>query len=366
MSHGTTPVRALFDQVVGQPAAVDALTAAAVHPVHAYLLVGPPGSGLEAAARSFAAALLCPTGGCGECRACLAALAGRHPDLVVIDRAGAALGIDEARRMVALAQRRPREGSRQVLMLPDVHLAIRAAPALLKTIEEPPGSTVFLLTAERLGPELATVASRCVTISFGPVPTADVAQALRTGGVPEELAAQVAAVSGGDLDRARLLARDPGVSRRSALWRSVPTRLDGTGAATSVLVSELLDAIESTLGPLHERQQAELEALGEEAARLGERGVPRRRETTERHRREERRWRVAELRSGLGVLARAYQERLVAGFAGAGVPGTHVPVKDVVAERVAIERITEVSRSLEHNPNQRLALEALLTALARL
>lgn len=366
MSAGPTPVRALFHEVVGQPVAVDALVAAAVRPVHAYLLLGPPGSGMEPATRGFAAALLCAAGGCGECRECHLALAGHHPDLVVIERSGAVLGMDEARRMVSLAQRRPREAARQVLVLPDLHLAVRAAPALLKTLEEPPGPTVFVLTAERLGPELATVASRCVTVPFGPVPTSEVAHALRESGVPEDLAVQVAEASGGDLDRAHLLARDPGVGHRTELWRAVPTRLDGTGAATSALVSELLEAIEGALEPLHARQQAELELLGEEASRAGERGVPGRRELTDRQRREERRWRAAELRAGLGVLARAYRDRLVVGFSGSTGSGSHVPVKDVVVERVAIERITEVSRSLEHNPNQRLALEGLLTALARL
>ena len=82
------PVLSLFDEVVGQPRAVAALRAAAHHPVHAYLFRGPAGSGAAAAARAFAAAVLCPDGGCGHCETCRRALAGTHPDLVSVERTG--------------------------------------------------------------------------------------------------------------------------------------------------------------------------------------------------------------------------------------------------------------------------------------
>ena len=171
--------------MVGQPRAVAALRAAARNPVHAYLFRGPAGSGAAAAARAFAAAVLCPDGGCGHCETCRRALAGTHPDLVSVERTGASLGVDEARRLVALAQRRPYEAARQVLVVHDVHLAIRAAPALLKTVEEPPGATVFVLLADDMPPELATVASRCVEVALPPGgPCGGRAVADRAGGDP--------------------------------------------------------------------------------------------------------------------------------------------------------------------------------------
>ena len=69
MTTGATVPAAgrVFDGVVGQEAAVAQLRAAVSAPVHAYLFVGPAGSGKETAARAFAAGLLCPYGGCGEC-----------------------------------------------------------------------------------------------------------------------------------------------------------------------------------------------------------------------------------------------------------------------------------------------------------
>src|SRR5271156_3457359 len=126
MSNDERPVPALFDEVVGQPHAVAMLRAAARHPVHAYLFEGAPGSGTRVAARAFAAALLCPNGGCGECSVCRRTLAGIHPDLVMVERTGASLGVDEARRLIGLAQRRPFEADRQVLVVADVHLALRS------------------------------------------------------------------------------------------------------------------------------------------------------------------------------------------------------------------------------------------------
>src|ERR1700722_8591537 len=97
----------LYADVVGQEAAVSALRAAALRPVHAYLLVGPPGTGKRAAAVSFAASLLCPAGGDGTCDVCRRVLAGVHPDLVPIEREGPFITIDMARAIGVAASRSP-------------------------------------------------------------------------------------------------------------------------------------------------------------------------------------------------------------------------------------------------------------------
>jgi DNA polymerase-3 subunit delta' len=87
----------LYAAVVGQDRAVEQLRAAARSPVHAYLLVGPAGTGKRAAARAFAAELLCPNGGDGTCDVCRRVLAGVHPDVVVVEREGAAMSVGHAR-----------------------------------------------------------------------------------------------------------------------------------------------------------------------------------------------------------------------------------------------------------------------------
>ena len=142
-----------------------ALRAAAANPVHAYLFRGPAGNGGLAAAHGFAAALLCPDGGCGECATCRAALAGTDPDLHVVRRSGASVSKETMRQIVTLAQRRPLHAARQVIVVLDVHLVLDRAPVLLKTLEEPPGDTVFVLLADDVTPDLVTIASRCVEVA---------------------------------------------------------------------------------------------------------------------------------------------------------------------------------------------------------
>lgn len=362
----------LFEQVIGQERAVATLRAAAHRPVHAYLLVGPAGTGKAAAATSFAAALLCPTAGdhpAGEvCDSCRRVLAGLHPDVVSVEREGASIGIGAARQVIRSAHLSPVEGSRKVIVLHDFHLVRDTGPALLKTLEEPPATTVFVVLAEFLPPELVTIASRCVRVDFAPLRAGQLIEALIASGVPEDRARVLAEASGGRLERARLLATDPRFEARRQAWWSIPSRLDGTGATAARIADELIALLDESVAPLRERQRAEVEALTERNARNAEvvgsgRAAKGRARATkaalnagvadleERHRREQRRQRTDELRAGLATLASAYRERLT----GRAVPET--------IEAVAC--VDRTVKSLEFNPGELLALQALLARLGR-
>jgi len=341
----------VFDSLVGQDEAVAQLGAAARAPVHAYLLVGPPGAGKRAAARAFAAALLCPRGGCGACAACARALAEVHPDLVVVEREGASISMPQAREIRRLALRTPNEGGRKVLMLTDFHLVSDAGPALLKVIEEPPPSTVFVILAEHLPPELVTIASRCVQIAFRGLDPHLLLQLLVAEGVEPVVAEEVARASGGRLDRARLLASDPGFGARREVWRTLPFRLDGTGATVAVLATELVELLASAaVDPLRARHAAELAALEARVERSGERGAGRG-ALAERHNRELRRLRTDELRFGLAVVAGCYRDALVAHAA------------DARACVAAVEALQDTAEALVRNPKEDLLLQALLLRL---
>jgi DNA polymerase-3 subunit delta' len=364
VSEDGKPVPELFEEVVGQPRAVAQLMAAARRPVHAYLLHGPPGSGKRAAARGLAAALLCPEGGCGVCNACRRARAGTHPDLVVVERTGASITVADAQSIVTRAQRRPLEAARQVLMVADVHLARESVPALLKTVEEPPPATVFVLLADDLPPNLATIVSRCVQVTFDAVATETVVAWLVSHGVDPEHAESVARASGGSLDRARLLVSDQGFVARQEQWRSVPTRLDGTGAAAAALSTELLTAADAALAPLREQHAAELVALADQADAVGARGITGRKQVEEGHRREERRWRTADLRFGLATLAEVYRDRLLATTGAGG--RTHSAGSGAESRRAVrqVEAIREASVALDRNPNESLLMDALMVELS--
>jgi DNA polymerase III subunit delta' len=358
------PLPALFAEVVGQDDAVAQLRAMASRPVHAYLLVGPPGLGQRSLVRGFAAALLCPEGGCGVCSTCRRTLAGVHPDLVEVDRSGPAVTVDDARRVVRLAQRRPLEARRQVVVVSELHLARLAAPVLLKTLEEPPGDTVFVLLADVIPPELVTVASRCVRIDLHPVSPETLARYLEGEGVEPDRARDLALAARGGVDRARLLAGDEGLAARRELWRALPTRLDGTGATVVTVAAELLASAEEGVDVLRARHRSELDTLAEQAESRGERGVPQRKEIEEGHRREERRWRTDELRAGLGILAAAYRDRLVTEATRAHAPGSGRPGERVRALAGAVDAVEEVCVEMVRNPNEALMLEALLVRLS--
>ena len=295
---------------------------------------------------------------------CRRVLAGTHPDVVVVEREGPYITVDMARAIGRAAARSPVEGDRKVLLLNDFQLVKEAGPALLKTIEEPPASAVFVILAEHVPAELVTIASRCVRIDFSPLSPAVIAAALRAEGVPAEQAEELAVAADGRLDRARLLAGDPEFGVRRQAWQGVPGRLDGTGATAAVVGDELLGLLEHSVAPLRARQEEEVAALHERNAKMSEiNGKPPRgrgggqagmKELEERHRREVRRQRTDELRAGLAALAGAYRDRLAAGG-----PGS--------AEALGgVAMIQKLYEDLEYNPNEQLQLQALLLQLARL
>ena len=341
----------LYDQVVGQPLVVDQLRRAAVQPVHAYLFVGPPGTGKREAALAFAAHLLCPNGGDGTCASCRRVLDTNHVDVVVVERAGPFITVEQAHEITRMSARSPTEGRRKVLILVDFHLAERAVPALLKTIEEPPASAVFIVLADHVPPELITIASRCVRFDFPPLNEDAIAAALIAEGVDAAVAEEVARGAGGRMDRARLLATDPEVAARREAWSSVPARLDGTGATAAILAADLLDMTQRAgTGGLEAQHAAERAAHEERQALTGERG---RKDLDDRQKREQRRLRTDELRAGLAVLSAAYRDRAVA----AASP------RAAAAAIAAADAVHAAAASLIRNPNEALLLQALLLRL---
>lgn len=344
---------AVYRAVVGQQRAVANLQAAARKPVHAYLLVGPFGVGVREAASSFAADVLCSGEGCGACRSCEMALGGRHPDLIVVERKGAKIDKEQITEIIRLAVRPPVEGRFKVIVLVDFHLIDQQYAKLLKTIEEPPPSTVFVILAERVPPELVTIASRCVRIDFSPVETSLIAAALVGDGVATDAAGAIASASAGRIERARLLAGDPGFTARQEAWRQVPQRLDGTGAAIAELADQLLASIETVLEPLKVRHATEMSELEQRIQLYGERGSGRK-ELEDRHKREVRRVQTDELRFGMATLAAAYRDSLVGGGSVLAPPARAM---------TAIRALDRAGESLVRNPNPTLLLQGLLISL---
>ena len=109
-----------------------------------------------------------------------------------------------ANEIVRAASLSPAEGDLQVFVLVDFHLVGRAAPTLLKTIEEPASTAVFVVLAEEVTPDLVTIASRCVQVDLAAVPANLLVERLVAEGVESEVARVAAEGAGGSLSRARL------------------------------------------------------------------------------------------------------------------------------------------------------------------
>jgi DNA polymerase-3 subunit delta' len=223
--------------VPGQPEAVAFLERAARRPHHAYLFAGPEGSGKQLAARAFAAALLCGRGGCGECRDCRLALEDRHPNVAVVEPEGRDIRVGQgpedygtARWLVARAALTPVEAGRKVFRIEEAdRMTEEAADVMLKAVEEPSGDAVFLLSSARPHELPETILSRCQTVAFRPLAEGFVVETLMGEGVDERRARLTARLAGGNLGRARRMARDPeGLAFRDAALDAL--RVAATGA----------------------------------------------------------------------------------------------------------------------------------------
>jgi DNA polymerase-3 subunit delta' len=117
---------------------------------------------------------------CGECRACKRIARGVHADVLLIEPGETgAIKIDQVRDAIERAAYRPFEGRRRVVILDDADTVNpEAQNALLKTLEEPPAASTFILVTSRPDMLLPTVRSRCQRLRFGRLSPADVASVL--------------------------------------------------------------------------------------------------------------------------------------------------------------------------------------------
>lgn len=235
---------------------------------HAWLITGPPGSGRSVAAVCFAAALQCTSDGppgCGECRACASTMAGTHADVRRIVPEGLSISVKEMRQIVQIASRKPGNGRWQVVIIEDAdRLGERAGNALLKAVEEPPPSTVFLLCAPSVDPEdiSITLRSRCRHVALTTPSVDAIADVLIAGdGLPAEDARWAASVSGGHVGRARRLATDPEARERRkralGLARDAATPSRAYAAAEEMVAVAEAEALALTVG----RNEVETEDL---------------------------------------------------------------------------------------------------------
>ncbi|MGH3675797.1 MAG: DNA polymerase III subunit delta' [Mycobacterium sp.] len=395
----------VFSRLVGQDAVEAELVAAAAAArgdsahsavatgtmTHAWLITGPPGSGRSIAALCFAAALQCTSDGvpgCGECRACTTTMAGTHADVRRIIPEGLSIGVDEMRSIVQIASRRPGTGRWQIVLIEDAdRLTEGAANALLKVVEEPPPSTVFLLCAPSVDPEdiAITLRSRCRLVALATPPVAAIAQVLiDADGLPAEDARWAASVSGGHVGRARRLATDEEAQRRRqralGLARDAATPSRAYGAAEELVAAAEAEALALTV----DRNEAETEelrtALGAGGTGKGTAGTLR--GATGAIKDLERRQKSRQTRASRDALDRAlidlatyFRDALLVASGAGEIQANHPDVSDRVASMAAvvppdrllrcIEAVLECREALAVNVKPKFAVDAMVATVGR-
>ena len=218
----------------------------------AYLFVGPTGVGKETVARYFAQLIFCeqeaqPPIVCGECLACRKVDSGNHPDLQFIRPEGSLLKIGQIRELQKQIIYEPLEASRKVYILTDVErMNAEAENCLLKTLEEPPASSVLILLTSNLRTLLPTTRSRCQILQFHLMPTQELTEILvELFSVAPEQATTLAITADGAIGKALTQ-----LEKGDILAEEVPEILKATDRLAAFRLAEHFKDNPDTLGEL--------------------------------------------------------------------------------------------------------------------
>ena len=218
----------------------------------AYLFVGPTGVGKETVAHYFAQLIFCqqdtqPPTVCGTCLACRKVDSGNHPDLQFIRPDGSLLKIGQIRELQKQIIYEPFEARRKVYILTDVErMNEEAENCLLKTLEEPPASSVLILLTSNIQALLPTTRSRCQILQFHPLSTQALTEILvEKFSVAPEQATTLAIAADGAIGKALTQ-----LEKGDAFSEAVPEILRETDLLAAFRLAEQFKDNPETLGEL--------------------------------------------------------------------------------------------------------------------
>ena len=229
---------------------------------HAYLFVGAPGSGKLDAAWALAQSLLCENDGCGACDACVRVARHTHPDVHVYEPESATgYLIAQVRDLLEDVALSPIRAPRKVYIIDRAEqLRANTANALLKTLEEPPAHTVFILLGTSTDVMLPTIVSRCQCVPFRMLSTEEstTAVAHATGLAPARCRMAVA-VAGSPSRAIEFLKSAERQEARRQMLRAVDALPRADEADILLAAKDLMGAIRAPLADVKSTQQAVLE-----------------------------------------------------------------------------------------------------------
>ncbi len=196
-----------FKEIVGHTRVVTLLSNAIARETlpPAILFAGPAGVGKRRTAMAVAQALNCSADACGTCSVCVRIARGAHPDVLVVEPGDSgSIKIEQIRDVVDRSNYRPFEGRRRAVIVDRADaMGEDAQNALLKTLEEPPSATIFILVTSAPDTLLPTVLSRCSRMRFGALSADEVSRVLvRDHEYDEKDARAAAADADGSVGRA--------------------------------------------------------------------------------------------------------------------------------------------------------------------
>lgn len=321
----------VWDRVAGQAGVARLLSAQANDPSDSYLFVGPRGVGKRGAALAFAAAILCPEGGCGRCGTCSRIERGLHPDAHLYHPEGFTHSVGVIREIVRLAAKTPLEAKGSVFIVAEADRIEEAAQnSLLKALEEPVASVTWILLAETLDRFLPTVLSRCRLVRFSGVDEETISQVLTDEGVSEVDQTWILRAARGDLEMALALATDE--RARSIRQAAIDVAVAPTTIQTALRwVDTLDDLASSAIEELERRQAAELDVF-EDSVSSGRGTAGVRKRLTDRFRREARRVEVDVYLDFLVWLGNCYRDLAVLASSGSVSAITAPDASDALVE----------------------------------
>jgi DNA polymerase-3 subunit delta' len=361
-----------FDNLAGQQLVAKFLSAVidSKNPGQSYLFVGPLGAGKTAAALAFARAILCDQNGSDDCDCCMRVVHGTHPDVHIIAPLGAKGYLaEQIRDLIHDSTLAPIRAKRKIYLISRADLLKdSSANALLKTLEEPPANTIFILLARTRDAVLETILSRCLVLAFRRIPEPEAIAIIsqNTGATTQEARIALSSTGGSLLYAQEFWLSSTRRDLRLAVIEALERLPHSDDAQILEVVKSLLVLMKAPLDSVKLEQQKQLESSRDY---LGKGSLSR---LEQQHKREL----TSKERQTIGEaldVARSWLRDIILVQSGLAEQAVNVDFHyniELLAGKTqsssivqALEAVNQAQEQIQYNVNPQLALEVMLFSI---